>query len=110
MTIRTRAAMVRQRGSAFTFEDVEIDEPRPEEELVRIVACGVCHTDMAARDGLLGVRFPAVLGHEGAGIVESVGRNVARIRSGDKVVLSFNSCGECSGCREGRPGARRSSS
>jgi aryl-alcohol dehydrogenase len=95
--------VVRKRGVAFTFEDVEIDEPRPDEVLVRIVACGVCHTDMAARDGLLGVRFPAVLGHEGVGIVESMGKDVARIRSGDMVVLSFNSCGECSGCREGHP-------
>jgi aryl-alcohol dehydrogenase len=103
MTVRTRAAVVHQRGGSFTFEDVEIDNPRSDEVLVRIVACGICHTDIAARDGLFATQFPAVFGHEGAGIVEIVGTEVARIRAGDKVVLSFSSCGKCSSCDEGHP-------
>ncbi len=103
MTVRTRAAVVHKRGGAFTFEDVEIDDPRPDEILVRIKACGICHTDIAARDGLLGQRFPSVFGHEGAGVVETVGRDVVRVRPGDRVVLSFSSCGECSECLAGHP-------
>jgi aryl-alcohol dehydrogenase len=103
MTVRTRAAVVHQSGGSFTLEDVEIDNPRPDEVLVRIVASGICHTDIAARDGLFAKQFPAVFGHEGAGIVEIVGTELARIRAGDKVVLSFSSCGECSSCDEGHP-------
>ena len=103
MTVRTRAAVVHQRGGGFTLDEVEIDDPRPREVLVRIVACGICHTDISARDGLFSMRFPAVFGHEGVGIVERVGAEVARIRPGDKVVVSFSSCGECSSCHEGHP-------
>lgn len=63
MTVRTRAAVVHQRGGGFTLDEVEIDDPRPREVLVRIVACGICHTDISARDGLFSMRFPAVFGH-----------------------------------------------
>jgi len=103
MTIRTRAAVVRRRGGPFLFEDVEIDDPRADEALVRMVACGICHTDIAGRDGALGMRLPAVFGHEGAGVVERVGRKADRVRAGDKVVLSFSSCGGCPGCLGGHP-------
>lgn len=101
--MKTRAAVVRRQGGSFSFEDVEIDDPRPGEVIVRIVAGGVCHTDIAGRDGLLGMQFPAVFGHEGAGVVERVGQGVSSLGIGDKVVLSFSSCGECAGCREGKP-------
>jgi len=103
MTVRARAAMVFREGGPFTFGDVEIDDPRSGEVLVRIVASGICHTDIAARDGLFGLQFPAVFGHEGAGIVEKVGKGVDRVRVGAQVVLSFSSCGKCSGCVAGRP-------
>jgi aryl-alcohol dehydrogenase len=103
MTVRTRAAVVHQRGGTFTFEDVEIDGLRPDEVLVRIVACGICHTDIAARDGFFDMHFPAVFGHEGAGIVAAVGTEVGRILEGDQVVLSFNSCGACARCVAGHP-------
>ncbi|GLI34190.1 alcohol dehydrogenase catalytic domain-containing protein [Desulforhabdus amnigena] len=93
--VRTRAAVVHEPGGLFIFEDVEIDTPRPDEVVVRIVACGVCHTDIAARDGFFSMRFPTVFGHEGAGIVETVGTDVTRVRAGDRVVLSFSSCGKC---------------
>ncbi|MGA2400316.1 MAG: NAD(P)-dependent alcohol dehydrogenase [Syntrophobacteraceae bacterium] len=103
MSIRTRAAVVSQPAGPFVFQDVELDGPRPGEALVRMVACGICHTDIAARDGLFGLDFPAVFGHEGAGIVESVGSQVVRVRPGDKVVISFGSCGKCSNCRDAHP-------
>ena len=103
MAMRTRAAVVRHPGGDFEYEEVELESPRPDEVLVRMIACGVCHTDIAARDGLFGLRFPAVLGHEGAGVVEAVGNKVSRVRAGDRVVLSFGSCGHCAGCKKGHP-------
>ncbi|MGO9315820.1 MAG: NAD(P)-dependent alcohol dehydrogenase [Syntrophobacteraceae bacterium] len=103
MSIRTRAAVVSQPGGSFLFQDVELDGPRPGEALVRMIACGICHTDIAARDGLFGQDFPAVFGHEGAGVVESVGAEVSRVRPGERVVISFVSCGKCSNCLAGHP-------
>ncbi len=103
MTLRTRAAVVRACGGSFKFEDVEIDEPRSYEIVVRIKACGICHSDIAVRDGLMAPHFPRVLGHEGAGIVEKVGKKVTAVRPGDKVLLSFCSCGKCANCRKDRP-------
>lgn len=90
MPVKTRAAVVRERGGPFAFEEIELDDPRPDEVLVRIVACGICHTDVAARDGLIGVDFPAVLGHEGAGAVEKVGANVGRVRAGSLSMLGIS--------------------
>jgi aryl-alcohol dehydrogenase len=103
MTIRTRAAVAPSPGADFIFKDVELDDPRADEVLVRIVACGICHTDLAARDGMFGLSFPAVFGHEGAGIVEMAGPEVDRVRPGDRVVISFGSCGRCSNCAAGHP-------
>lgn len=103
MGIRTHGAVVHRPGGPFTFEELEVDSPRPDELIVRVVACGVCHTDVAARDGLFSMSFPAVFGHEGAGVVELTGSAVTRVRPGDKVVLSFGSCGHCAHCREGQP-------
>ena len=99
----SRAAVVRKRGSKFQFEKVTIDDPRSDEILVRIVACGICHTDIALRDGLWIAHFPCVLGHEGAGVVEKVASKVKKIRVGDRVLLSFDSCGRCSSCRKNHP-------
>ena len=67
------AAVTASPGAAFTLESVELDAPRPDEILVRIKAVGVCHTDLVAREGAMPFSMPAVLGHEGAGIVERVG-------------------------------------
>ncbi len=103
MPVRTCAAVVSQPGGSFLFQDVELDGPRPGEALVRMTACGICHTDIAARDGLFGLDFPAVFGHEGAGVVESVGTEVSRVRPGERVVISFASCGTCSNCLAGHP-------
>jgi aryl-alcohol dehydrogenase len=82
---------------------LELDEPRTDEVLVRIVGVGVCHTDLKVRNQTRPVPLPAVLGHEGAGIVEQVGRHVTKVKPGDHVVLSYHSCGTCSNCQQGQP-------
>lgn len=98
-----QAAIVREKSASFTIESLILDPPRAHEVLVRIVATGVCHTDTVARDQDYPVPLPAVLGHEGAGIVEQVGENVSTLSVGDHVVLSFGSCGHCSNCISGKP-------
>jgi aryl-alcohol dehydrogenase len=100
MGVRATAAVLREIGEEFQLEAVELDEPRDDEVLVRVVASGMCHTDLMARD--LGMTPPpVVLGHEGAGIVERVGTAVTRTRPGDHVVLSLPYCGACHACRIG---------
>jgi aryl-alcohol dehydrogenase len=88
-----QAAVVRQKGGPFRIEAVDITPPRHDEVLVRVVATGMCHTDMVARDQVYPVPQPIVLGHEGAGVIEALGENVTKVQKGDHVVLSFNSCG-----------------
>ncbi|MBV1935854.1 NAD(P)-dependent alcohol dehydrogenase [Streptomyces sp. NPDC060006] len=103
MSTTTRAAVVESGGAPFTLADVELDEPRAHEALVRIVAAGLCHTDLGVASGGLPFPLPGVLGHEGAGIVEAVGPDVTGVEPGDHVVLSFTSCGSCRNCRDGHP-------
>lgn len=97
------AAVVRQKGGPFTLEQLRLEEPHADEVLVRVVATGMCHTDMVVRDQVYPVPQPIVLGHEGAGVVEKVGANVVKVRPGDHVVLTFMSCGRCRLCGQGRP-------
>ncbi|MDR2283667.1 MAG: NAD(P)-dependent alcohol dehydrogenase [Sphingobacterium sp.] len=98
------AAVVKQKGGSFDLEKVRLDAPKSDEVLIKIVASGTCHTDMAARDQLMGTpTFPVVLGHEGSGIVEQVGKNVHHLQTGDHVVLTFGYCGDCSKCQRGLP-------
>ncbi|MFI6577941.1 NAD(P)-dependent alcohol dehydrogenase [Nocardiopsis sp. NPDC050513] len=97
------AAVVEERGGPFRLTRVEFDDLRPDEVRVRVRAAGVCHTDLAARDGRTPFPLPAVLGHEGAGVVEEIGSAVTSVAPGDRVVLSFPSCGHCTACRTGRP-------
>jgi aryl-alcohol dehydrogenase len=94
---------VRNKGGPFTIEKLRMGEPRDDEVLVRIVATGMCHTDMIVRDQMYPVPQPIVLGHEGAGVVEKVGPSVVKVKPGDHVVLSFMSCGACRQCIQGRP-------
>jgi aryl-alcohol dehydrogenase len=103
VTTTTAAAVVESAGAGFTFSDVELADPRPDEVLVRIVAAGVCHTDLGVAGGHLPFPLPGVLGHEGAGVVEATGSAVTRVRPGDQVLLSFTSCGTCANCRDGHP-------
>jgi aryl-alcohol dehydrogenase len=100
--MQIQAAVCREKGS-FAVERVELSEPQMDEILVRIVACGMCHTDLAVRDQHIPLPLPAVLGHEGAGIVERVGAGVSRFKAGDHVVLSYGSCGQCKNCLSGSP-------
>lgn len=97
------AAVCRTQGAALSIETVDIEEPRDTEILVRVVAAGVCHTDLVVRDGMLPTPPPVVLGHEGAGIVERVGQGVSKVAAGDHVVMTFNSCGSCPSCVEHAP-------
>ncbi|HWM72754.1 MAG TPA: NAD(P)-dependent alcohol dehydrogenase [Nocardioides sp.] len=102
--MRTTAVIVNEQGGEFGFEDVDLDEPRDDEVLVRIVAAGLCHTDLSLRDSLPAEMFPRVFGHEGAGVVEQVGAGVSGIEVGDHVLMSFRSCRECPACMEGSVG------
>lgn len=103
MTTNARAAICRGNEHPFSIEEVVLDDLQPGELRVRMVACGICHTDLAVRDGQLPVPLPGILGHEGAGIVEEVGSAVTAVKPGDRVVMSFNSCGECPSCSHNSP-------
>ncbi|WP_330262592.1 NAD(P)-dependent alcohol dehydrogenase [Streptomyces griseorubiginosus] len=103
MSITTRAAVVESGGAPFTLSDVTLDDPAPHEALVRLVATGLCHTDLGVASGGLPFPLPGVLGHEGAGVVEAVGSAVTGVAPGDHVVLSFTSCGDCRNCDGGHP-------
>src|SRR5450755_3173975 len=99
-----RACVLREPGRPVAIETVTLDPPRAGEVLVRVVAAGVCHSDVRLADGELGPgRWPMVLGHEGAGVVEAMGPEVTGLGAGDHVVLSLvPSCGRCAACRSGR--------
>jgi aryl-alcohol dehydrogenase len=101
-TTQIRAAVVREKGGPFSIETLSMEGPRRDEVLVKVVATGMCHTDMVARDKVYPVPHPIVLGHEGAGIVETVGADVVKVAPGDFVVLTFPMCGGCRPCRLGR--------
>jgi aryl-alcohol dehydrogenase len=101
--MRITAAVAREEAQPFTIEELELDPPRPDEVLIDVHAVGLCHTDIAARDQWTPVPLPAVLGHEGAGVVLEVGREVTTVAPGDRVVLSFGSCGRCPMCAAGHP-------
>jgi aryl-alcohol dehydrogenase len=102
-SVDIRAAVVRKPGTSFVLESLRLGQPKPDEVLVRIVATGLCHTDLYIARGLHPPAAPAVLGHEGAGIVEAVGSRVSKLAVGDHVVLSFDSCGACAACHAGHP-------
>jgi aryl-alcohol dehydrogenase len=102
--LRIQAAVSRTKLTPPRIEDVELDEPRPNEARVRLVATGICHTDLSCHHGQgVPVPLPIVLGHEGAGVVESIGAGVRGLKPGDHVVLSGASCGLCPSCRAARP-------
>ncbi|MDF3305919.1 NAD(P)-dependent alcohol dehydrogenase [Rhodococcus sp. T2V] len=97
------AAVAREPHTEFSLETITIDGPKAGEVLVEIEAVGICHTDLAARDGALPTALPAVLGHEGCGFVRAVGDGVTKVAAGDRVAITFNSCGTCPSCTTGAP-------
>jgi aryl-alcohol dehydrogenase len=98
-----KAAVLRKAGRPLKIESLELEGPRDNEVLVRIVASGICHTDIDFCDDWDSADTPVVLGHEGAGVVEQVGKLVKGVTRGDHVVLSYQSCGSCRQCRSGHP-------
>ncbi|KQX23406.1 MULTISPECIES: NAD(P)-dependent alcohol dehydrogenase [unclassified Sphingomonas] len=98
------AAVVREKGGPFGIERIELDEPRDDEVLIRISGVGLCHTDLVVRDQYFPTPLPAILGHEGSGVVEKIGRSVTKVAPGDHVVLTVASCGTCANCLSGRGG------
>ena len=101
--LKIEAAVLRPGRRGMSLGSLELEGPRPDEALVRLVASGICHTDIDFLDDWDGP--PVVLGHEGAGVVEEVGRDLTTVKPGDHVVLSYQSCGHCSACRQGHPTA-----
>src|SRR6201981_3369766 len=101
--MKITAAVVPVRSAPFEIETLDLAAPLADEVLVRVVATGMCHTDLHARDGYFpNLPYPVVCGHEGAGIIEEVGAAVADLAPGDPVVISFPWCGECGPCRAAR--------
>jgi aryl-alcohol dehydrogenase len=101
--MKIQAAIIKKTGGSFCIEDVSLQEPRPDEILVRIVASGICHADEITREQDAPFPLPVVLGHEGSGIVERVGGNVTDLKPGDSVCLTFAFCGECENCKSAKP-------
>ena len=98
-----RAAVTESKGAPFAVQEIELGELQANEVLVKVTAAGICHTDLSVRDQWLVVPLPAVLGHEGAGVVISVGEDVSKVGPGDHVAMSYGSCGSCRNCHRGRP-------
>src|SRR5690242_8319802 len=102
--MRVRAVVAGARGHAVTVREIDVPDPGPGEARVRVQACGVCHTDLHYREGGINDEFPFLLGHEAAGVVESVGEGVTGVAAGDYVILNWRAvCGQCRACRRGRP-------
>ncbi len=99
-----RGVIARSQGAPVTIEEIVIPDPGPGEAVVDIQACGVCHTDLHYREGGISDEFPFLLGHEAAGVVESVGEDVTDVAPGDFVILNWRAvCGQCRSCRRGKP-------
>ena len=104
MTRKSKAAICRELNKPVVVEDITVDAPGRGEVLVKLGACGVCHSDLSAINGTIALPLPLVLGHEGAGVVEEVGEGVSGLAKGDHVVFSFiYMCGKCRFCVAGRP-------
>jgi aryl-alcohol dehydrogenase len=101
--MQIQAAIVRERSGPFVIETAELCEPRVDEVIVRVVATGLCQTDLHARDGYYESAYPAVYGHEGAGVVHAVGGAVRSLKPGDHVVMSYPWCGSCANCARQMP-------
>src|SRR5437016_9871943 len=101
---QVRGVVASAAGKPVTVETITVPDPGPGEVLVRVQACGVCHTDLHYREGAINDDFPFLLGHEAAGVVDQVGDGVANVAPGDFVVLAWRApCGTCRSCLRGRP-------
>src|SRR5215469_5007261 len=104
MAHEVTGVIARGNGAQVELTTIVVPDPGPGEALVNVQACGVCHTDLHYREGGIGQDFPYLLGHEAAGVVESVGDGVTGLAPGDFVILSWRAvCGQCRACRRGRP-------
>jgi S-(hydroxymethyl)mycothiol dehydrogenase len=104
MAQEARGVVAREKGAPVRIETVLVPDPGPGEAVVRVQACGVCHTDLHYREGGINNDFPFLLGHEAAGVVESVGTGVTEVAPGEFVVLNWRAvCGQCRACARGRP-------
>lgn len=104
MVHQVRGVVAGSAGAKVSVETILVPDPGPGEALVKVQACGVCHTDLHYRDGGINNEFPFLLGHEAAGVVEAVGDGVTDLAPGDFVVLNWRAvCGTCRACRRGRP-------
>jgi S-(hydroxymethyl)mycothiol dehydrogenase len=104
MSQEVRGIIARAKGEPVTMETIVVPDPGPGEAVVAVQACGVCHTDLHYREGGINDNFPFLLGHEAAGVVESVGDGVTDVAPGDYVILNWRAvCGNCRACRRGQP-------
>jgi S-(hydroxymethyl)mycothiol dehydrogenase len=104
MAHEVRGVIAGAKGAPVEITTVTVPDPGPAEALVKVQACGVCHTDLHYREGGIGDDFPYLLGHEAAGLVEAVGSDVTGLRPGDFVILNWRAvCGQCRACQRGRP-------
>jgi S-(hydroxymethyl)mycothiol dehydrogenase len=104
MPQQVRGVIARSKGAPVEVTTITIPDPGPGEVIVRVQACGVCHTDLTYREGGINDEFPFLLGHEAAGIVEEVGAGVESVAVGDFVILNWRAvCGQCRACKRGRP-------
>lgn len=104
MSSKVKGVIARAKGEPVTLETIIVPDPGPGEALVKIQACGVCHTDLHYREGGINDEFPFLLGHEAAGIVEAVGDDVTEVAAGDFVILNWRAvCGNCRACKRGEP-------
>ena len=104
MAVQVQGVIAREKDSPVTLETIIVPDPGPGEARVKVLACGVCHTDLHYRQGAINDNFPFLLGHEAAGIVASVGPDVTDVAPGDYVILNWRAvCGQCRACLRGRP-------
>jgi aryl-alcohol dehydrogenase len=97
------AAIVKENSGPFIIDTLNLSEPRSDEVLVRVIASGMCHTDLHGRDGYFDNPFPAIFGHEGGGVVEAIGSAVTEFKPGDHVIMAFPFCGHCPNCQAHMP-------
>ena len=103
MSQTVKGVIARSKGAEVELVDIVVPDPGPNDVIVRVQACGVCHTDLAYRDGGINDEYPFLLGHEAAGIVETVGERVTHVAEGDFVVLNWRAVyGECRACKRGQ--------